>query len=194
MAAAAAAALERTTSTGYLWRTATTLPCTVCTYSCRICTTTLRKTQYVCLFLVFHHNHNYRRGVKYFETNLGERSRSRIDRLFMKYRISSFVAFEKNNLASNIQRSLTEYRGRLFGIPGLYRERKSRFQRSLRHGRQGLHTTFLSPAPSATLSHSFSNWQDFYRQHMLSDTLLVPRLVLPYLDQCVRQARLLCHR
>ena len=36
--------------------------------------------------------------------------------------------------------------------------------------------------------------QDFYRQHMLSDTLLVPRLVLPYLDQCVRQARLLCHR
>lgn len=29
---------------------------------------------------------------------------------------------------------------------------------------------------------------------MLSDTLLVPRLVLPYLDQCVRQTRLLCHR
>lgn len=37
-------------------------------------------------------------------------------------------------------------------------------------------------------------YQDLYRQHMLSDTLLVPRLVLPYLDQCVRQAKLLCHR
>jgi hypothetical protein len=29
---------------------------------------------------------------------------------------------------------------------------------------------------------------DAYRAHMLSDTLLVPRLILPYLDKCVRQA------
>eukprot|EP00752_Nemacystus_decipiens_P008440 g7544.t1 len=44
------------------------------------------------------------------------------------------------------------------------------------------------------LYHYATQNTDFYRQHMLSDTLLVPRLVLPYLDQCVRQARLLCHR
>ncbi|CAM9224809.1 unnamed protein product [Hapterophycus canaliculatus] len=44
------------------------------------------------------------------------------------------------------------------------------------------------------LYHYATKNTDFYRQHMLSDTLLVPRLVLPYLDQCVRQARLLCHR
>eukprot|EP00904_Undaria_pinnatifida_P002427 jgi/Undpi1/12185/HiC_scaffold_5.g01861.m1 len=44
------------------------------------------------------------------------------------------------------------------------------------------------------LYHYATQNTDFYREHMLSDTLLVPRLILPYLDQCVRQARLLCHR
>ncbi len=56
--------------------------------------------------------------------------------------------------------------------------------------------TFFSVVFQDPLTPISSNlfYQDFYRQHMLSDTLLVPRLVLPYLDQCVRQAKLLCHR
>ena len=35
---------------------------------------------------------------------------------------------------------------------------------------------------------------DIYRQHLLADTLLVPRLVLPYLNRCVAAANLLSRR
>ena len=35
---------------------------------------------------------------------------------------------------------------------------------------------------------------DVYRQHLLADTLLVPRLVLPYLNRCVAAANLLSRR
>ena len=35
---------------------------------------------------------------------------------------------------------------------------------------------------------------DVYRQHMLADTLLVPRLLLPYLNRCVAAANLLSRR
>jgi hypothetical protein len=33
-----------------------------------------------------------------------------------------------------------------------------------------------------------------YRQHLLADTMLVPRLVLPYLERCVMHAEVLCQR
>ena len=35
---------------------------------------------------------------------------------------------------------------------------------------------------------------DVYRQHLLADTLLVPRLILPYLNRCVAAANLLSRR
>ena len=35
---------------------------------------------------------------------------------------------------------------------------------------------------------------DVYRQHLLADTLLVPRLLLPYLNRCVAAANLLSRR
>lgn len=53
---------------------------------------------------------------------------------------------------------------------------------------QGSSPLHGSPCTAGGVSRS----QDFFRQHMLSDTLLVPQLVLPYLDECVRQAQLLC--
>ena len=35
---------------------------------------------------------------------------------------------------------------------------------------------------------------DEFRQHMLADTLLIPRLILPYLDRCVAHALVLNQR
>ena len=59
-------------------------------------------------------------------------------------------------------------------------------------------TLRISPS-DASLPHILILFRYFYatrrsdvlRQHMLADTLLIPRLVLPYIDRCVQHALLL---